>query len=91
MTVLPGAAVHLVPDAFLSPHVVQFQSGRQANRHRLQRVNFALVLRRPIETARRNQALRCAPDNKFCSMLFGDPYRLGGRSVNNSGIPGSRA
>jgi hypothetical protein len=52
MTVLPGAAVHLVPDAFLSPHVVQFQSGRQANRHRLQRVNFELVLRRPIETAR---------------------------------------
>ena len=52
MTVLPGAAVPLVPDAFLSQHLVQFQSGRQANRHRLQRVNFELVVRRPIETAR---------------------------------------
>jgi hypothetical protein len=52
------------------PQVVQFQFGRQANRHRPQRVNFELV---------------------FCSMLFGEPYRLGGGSVNNSGITGSRA
>ena len=73
------------------PQVVQFQFGRQANRHRLQRVNFELVLRRPIESARTYQALRYAPDSKFCSMLFGEPYRLGGGSVNNSGITGSRA
>jgi hypothetical protein len=59
MTVLPGAAVHLVPDAFLSPQVVQFQSGRQANRHRLQRVNFEPVLRRPIETARLTRLALC--------------------------------